>query len=280
MKYEELLSSYRKKKEPFYRDPCTAYIEPFKIAKSVYYVGDKQVCVHLVDTGEGLILIDSGFPHTAFMLFDSIWRLGFRPDDVKIILHTHGHYDHFGASALFKRLYGTKLYISRADADMLKRCPAAACLEFCAELCTKLEIPEFDLLLEDGDLAELGNVKIRSVLLSGHTPGNMGFFFETEEGKVATFGGVGLSSARKCFLDRCGLDENLGRSIFASIEKVRHEKVDIVLGNHPYNNMTLEKRALSLQQGGNPFVDVQMWQSLLAKTKKSFEKMLAEDNND
>lgn len=284
MKYDELVSSYQKKKESFYRDPASAYIEPFKIAGNVYYVGDKQVCVHLIDSGDGLILIDSGFPHTVFMLFDSIWRLGFRPEDVKYILHSHGHYDHFGASAVFKRLYGTKLCISRVDYEMLARCPQAACLKHCEIVTPMLEVPEFDILLEDGDVLELGNVKIRSVLYPGHTPGNMGFFFDTCEGgeilRVGSFGGVGAGSVKPCALREYGIEENLVKMMLESVEKARSEQVDVVLGNHPYNNHTLEKRQLQLQQGGNPFVDAEMWQSLLDKTKISFEKILAEDSND
>jgi len=284
MKYEELVSSYQKKKEAFYRDPASAYIEPFRVVGNVYYVGDRQVCVHLVDTGDGLILIDSGFPHTVFMLFDSIWRLGFRPEDVKYILHSHGHYDHFGASEVFKKMYGTKLCISRTDFEMLERCPEAACLRHCEPVAPLLKVPEFDIILEDGALLKIGNLSIRAVLYPGHTPGNMGFFFDTEEdGKtlhVGSFGGVGTGSAQPCSLHEYGIKENLCELMLKSLEKAREEKVDVVLGNHPYNNETLKKRQLQLERGGNPFVDAEMWLKLLDKTRISFEKMLAEDSDD
>ena len=284
MKYEELISSYQKKKDAFYRDPASAYIEPFKVAGNVYYVGDRQVCVHLIDSGDGLILLDSGFPHTVFMLVDSIWRLGFRPEDVKYILHSHGHYDHFGASEVFRRLYGTKLCISRVDYEMLERCPEAACLRHCEPVAPLLKVPEFDIMLEDGDCLELGAVKIRAVLYPGHTPGNMGFFFDTEEAgktlRVGSLGGVGAGSVRRCALREYGIEEDLISLMLDSLEKARSEKVDVVLGNHPYNNETLEKRQLQLEKGGNPFIDREMWQRLLNKTKASFEKLLAEESDD
>ena len=284
MKYKELVSSYQKKKEPFYKDPASAYIAPFKLAGKVYYVGDRQVCVHLIDSGDGLILIDSGFPHTVFMLYDSIWRLGFKPEDVKYILHSHGHYDHFGASAHFQRLYGTKLCISRVDFEMLERCPEAACLSHCEPVAPLLEVPNFDIILEDGEVLELGDVKIRAVLYPGHTPGNMGFFFDTEEDgeilRVGSFGGVGAGSVKRCALLEYGIEEDLPSLMLESIEKARREKVDVVIGNHPYNNETLEKRQLQLKSGGNPFVDRGMWLKLLDKTELTFETIIAEDNDD
>lgn len=38
------------------------WVDPFCIHEGLYYVGDKVVSSHLIDTGEGLILIDTGFP--------------------------------------------------------------------------------------------------------------------------------------------------------------------------------------------------------------------------
>ena len=44
----------------YYMHPATAAIDPFRIADGLYYVGDKKVCGHLIETSEGLILLDSG----------------------------------------------------------------------------------------------------------------------------------------------------------------------------------------------------------------------------
>ena len=89
-KREFLLEMYREKREKsqqskriFLSNPSTARIEPFKIADGLYYVGDKKVCIHLIDTADGLILLDSGYYGTAHLLIDSIWRLGFDPANVR-----------------------------------------------------------------------------------------------------------------------------------------------------------------------------------------------------
>jgi len=119
-KYHEMAEIYYEKNKDFFANPSIAYIKPFKIADELYYVGDKKVCIHLIDTGNGLILLDSGYPGTAHLLIDSIWRAGFDPQNVRWIIHTHGHYDHFGASGEFKNMFGTKLAISRVDLKNLK----------------------------------------------------------------------------------------------------------------------------------------------------------------
>ena len=53
-------------------------IEPIKITDNVYFVGTYQVSSHLIDTGEGIILIDTGFKNTLYLVVESIRELGFR----------------------------------------------------------------------------------------------------------------------------------------------------------------------------------------------------------
>ena len=90
-------------------------IEPFKIIGNVYFVGCYPASSHLIDTGDGLILIDTGYFDTLHLLIDSIYKLGFSPYDVKYIIHTHWHYDHTEATKAFVNLYGSKTFIGVKD---------------------------------------------------------------------------------------------------------------------------------------------------------------------
>ena len=67
--------------------PWDYAVEPFRIAGGLYYVGNKYVSSHLIDTGDGLILLDTSFPQTVYLLLESIRRLGFYPADIHTILH-------------------------------------------------------------------------------------------------------------------------------------------------------------------------------------------------
>ena len=101
---------------PIWLNPLDRYVHPFRIWGNVWYVGDSWVCVHLIDTGDGLLLIDSGNCGCTDMLVQAIWEAGFNPKDVKWIIHSHGHLDHIGGANFFKKMFGTKLYLGEPDA--------------------------------------------------------------------------------------------------------------------------------------------------------------------
>ena len=96
-------------------EPWNAYTKPFKIAGNVYYVGNKNVSAHLIATSEGLILYDTTFQHCAPMIMQAILDLGFDPRDVKYVVLTHGHFDHYGCAAWFQGMYGAKICMGELD---------------------------------------------------------------------------------------------------------------------------------------------------------------------
>ncbi len=274
-KQKEKSQRYMQKHTEFYTNPSTARIDPFKIADGLYYVGDKEVCIHLIDTGDGLILLDSGFFGAAHLLVDSIWRAGFDPKNVRWILHTHGHSDHFGASEEFRNMYGTKLAISRIDAEKLRSAPIVIPgFPFA-------KAPEFDRELEDGEIFELGNKKIRCVLTPGHTQGVLTLFFDvTWEGKTylaGLFGGAGVNALSLPGIFYSKAPANAPEQMLESIDKVWNEPVVFHLGNHPDNNQTLKKRRLQPEEGGNPFLAPESWQSFLTELQKKVRKTMADN---
>lgn len=277
-RYEEMAERYVSKHMKFFVNPCIRRIDPFKIADGLYYVGDKNVCIHLIETTEGLILVDSGYLGAIHLLIDSIWRAGFDPKDVAWIIHTHGHSDHFGASDEFKKMFGTKLAISRVDAERL-RVPGTVHVN--EKLYPLARVPVFDRELEDGEVFEFGNVKIRCVLTPGHTEGVITLFFEvTDGGKTylaGLFGGAGVNAISLPYICKNGSPADSGEQMLSSLEKIWDEPVEIHLGNHPYNNHTLEKRAQQIEKGGNPFIDPDSWHSFLGDMRIKIEKIL--ENN-
>lgn len=277
-KFAEDREKYTANNMAFYKNPSIAQIDPFMIADGLYYVGDRKVCIHLIDTGEGLILIDSGYLGATHLLVDSIWRAGFDPRNVVMIIHTHGHSDHFGASDEFSRLYGTKLAISRIDAEYVRSIAVDGMIG--GTLYPLAKMPEFDYEMEDGDVIEVGSVKIRCVLTPGHTLGVMSLFFDvTYEGKTYTaglFGGAGVNALKLTYMHCKNMPLDLPEQMLASIEKVRHEPVTVHLGNHPSNNATLARRERQLKEGGNPFINENSWTDFLDSLKAKAEKAIAD----
>lgn len=272
---ENQIKKYNEKKSSFFAEPSTEAIAPFPIAEDLYYVGDKKVCIHLIRTDEGLILLDAGYPCAKHLLLESIIRLGFDPADVRWIILTHAHGDHYGASNEFRNLYGTKVALSAADAASMEERPSRAVSSFSQ---TIKKTPVIDRVLEDGEIFSFGGKQIRCVLTPGHTLGTMSFFFDvkTEEGTflAGLFGGAGMNSLALPYLLHHGLPLDMPERMLESLEKVKNEAVTIHLGNHPYNNKTLEKRERQLLEGGNPFIDASSWQDFLEDSRqKTLETM-------
>ena len=95
------------------------YTEPaYRAAPHVWNVGGQDdVAAYLLDTGDGLILIDTGYEETVYLLVDRIWSLGFTPRDIRKILLTHYHFDHTQGARLIQELGGGKaeIWLSRED---------------------------------------------------------------------------------------------------------------------------------------------------------------------
>ena len=96
-------------------------IEPFRVAPRVWYVGNTWVGSFLIQTSEGLALIDTTVMEDLYLLIDSIHRLGFDSKDLKHIFLTHAHMDHDGAARALKELTGAKVWLSREDEEWRHR---------------------------------------------------------------------------------------------------------------------------------------------------------------
>ena len=236
-------------------------MSPFKIIGNVYFAGTYQASCHLIDTGDGLILIDPGYTNTLYLVINSIYKLGFKPEDIKYIINTHWHFDHVEATEALADLTRAKTLIGRDDAEKAKSFFTA------------------DILIDDGDVLELGNTKIDFMITPGHTKGTISFFFETEENgktyRVGMFGGAGVNTLAKDhpYRDFDGCQE----AFLESVERLEKEKVDVFIGNHCWNNGTYEKAKKLLCGGKNEFIDSKIWGDFLASGKSRVIEMMKEE---
>jgi metallo-beta-lactamase class B len=100
-----------------------AYVQPFqplRILGNLYYVGTYDLAVYLITTPEGHILVNTGVNDSTPAIRANIEALGFKFSDIKVLLATHGHWDHVGAMAEIKRLTGARMLMHEGDADLLE----------------------------------------------------------------------------------------------------------------------------------------------------------------
>ena len=77
----------------------TPNITPFKLSERIWFVGGREVSVHIIDTGDGLVMVDTGYPHMRERIIENMRAVGLDPEDLRLLLITHGHWDHTGSAS-------------------------------------------------------------------------------------------------------------------------------------------------------------------------------------
>ncbi|KTW10005.1 subclass B3 metallo-beta-lactamase [Sphingomonas sanguinis] len=155
---------------------------PIKVFGTTYLVGFGGLSVALIDTGQGLILIDGALPQAAPAILANVDKLGFRPSDIKYILSTEPHFDHAGGLAALARDTGATVVASPRGAEGLRTGRLAADdpqrghdSRFPAIRSVRI--------IRDGERLTLGNTVITARATPGHTMGSMSWSWRACEGQ-------------------------------------------------------------------------------------------------
>ena len=160
------------------------WVKPYpavRIVGNVYYVGTYDLASYLITTDAGHILINSGLASSAAAIRASVESLGFRVEDIELLLATHAHWDHVAALAEIKRLTGARMAIHEADAALLEDGGRSDFRFGGAE-------PTFapltvDRRLTDGEVIQMGGTSITVHHHPGHTRGASSFTLTVRDGR-------------------------------------------------------------------------------------------------
>jgi metallo-beta-lactamase class B len=155
---------------------------PFRIWGNAYYVGTCGISAILITGSAGDVLIDGGPPNAGDLIAANIRKLGIKLSDVRVLSHTHEHYDHVGGLARLKALTGAKLYASPDAAAALSRGTPnpADPLYFDHH---PLPAVRVDRVLDGStSTVTLGNLTLKAFATPGHTPGALTWQWQSCEG--------------------------------------------------------------------------------------------------
>ncbi len=146
---------------------------------------------------EKVIMIDGGGPKQGKGFVKALERLSLKPEDIKLIVLTHGHWDHIGSAKEIKSITGAKLALHQHDKDWLEKSltplpPGVTAwghmfVKILAMFMPLVHIPatNVDIVLGDGDfpLTEYG-IPGKIVYTPGHSIGSVSVLLETGDAFV------------------------------------------------------------------------------------------------
>ena len=237
------------------KDDGKSLIPPTKLFDNLFFVGTRFVGVFILETKEGLILFDSltSTNDVKTILEPGLSQLGLDPRQIRDVVVTHGHFDHFGGAAYLQQTYGARILLSAADWRFIEQERRAPGVE-------GGEPPKHDLEVTDGQVLNLGDTRVTLYLTPGHTPGTVSAIVPAVERgkayKLSLFGSVLFPANREPTETSGGLalyDRSLKHFDAVSVEA----KVDGILNTHTFIDGTaarLEQARQRKQGEPNPFL--------------------------
>jgi metallo-beta-lactamase class B len=176
---------------PAFRPPYVP-VEPVKLFDNLYFSGTNAVGSFIIDSGEGLVMFDTGCgDEDASLIVEGIRKLGLDPSTIKLIFISHEHFDHYGGVRYLKENVcpDAKVAMSLTGWNMLQTVPS--------EWAYIGRRPEsVDIYLTDGMKIKYGTAYIQVVATPGHSPGCVSFIFPvTDNGEkhmAGVMGGMGV----------------------------------------------------------------------------------------
>jgi len=257
----------------------TTPMPPFRIAGNLHYVGSRDLASYLITTPRGHILINSNLVTSPLQIRASIEKLGFHFRDVKILLISHGHYDHCAGSAEIKGLTGAKYMVMDADVSVVES-GGKTDFQYANDPTMQFPATKVDRALHDGEHVALANTMLTAHKTPGHTKGCTTWTMTVyEAGKSLNVVIVGSPNVNPGYnLINNPKYPEMAADFARGFRTLNALPCDIFLGAHGAYFGLLEKfdKFSRKQAGGaSPFIDPAGYKSYIAERQQAFEAELA-----
>ena len=246
---------------------------PYQIIGNVYYVGASDITSYLITTPAGHILINSGYENTPPIIADGIRKLGFKLNDVKILLNGQAHFDHVAGLRALQKATGAAVWSSEREVVVLES-GGAKDTRFGKEF--RYPPVHVDHVVRDGEEVKLGGVTLVAHLTPGHSIGCTTWTMKvTGAGKqydVVFVGGTGINPGVR--LVKNPTWPGIAADFEKTFQTLRSLHCDVFLGAHGSYYGMLEK--VKRRNGPvNPFIDPEGYRRFVDRSEKIFQAQLA-----
>ena len=257
--------------------PPADWTEPFpghRVIGNLYAVGTAGLGVFLVTSDEGHILINTGLEDSTPLIRENIESLGYRLEDVRILLTMQAHWDHVAALAEIRELTGAEMWATAGDSRVLEDGGFSD-----PHFGGKVSFPpvEVDRIISDGEIIELGDIRLRVHEHPGHTEGSSSYSMQvTEDGRdydvvVANMGTI--NEGKRLVVDPTypGVAEDFART-YASQKAM---DVDVWVAAHGGHYGLLDKYRPGQAYSPDTFVDPEGFLAEVERLERIYEEQVA-----
>jgi metallo-beta-lactamase class B len=264
----------------------TTPLKPFQITDDLFYVGSRDLAAYLVHTPAGNILINANLESSPPQIRASVEQLGFRWNDIRILLNSQAHYDHMAGAAQVLRETHAKNMVMEGDVDAIA---TGGVKDFGSNTDGLLPYPpsRVDRVLHDRDTVVLGGVILTAHRTAGHTRGCTTWTLQSHlpgdpAGKlrnVVIVGGMAALNQYRLVGPATAAQPatypgiaNDFRTTFRTLHAL---PCDIFLGAHGVYFDMLGKLQRLPTVGPSVWVDPAGYQAAVSEAERNFNKMLA-----
>jgi len=238
---------------------------------NVYYVGSRGLASYLITTPAGHILINSNLKTSIPLIRESVEKLGFHFNDIKILLISHAHFDHDAGSAELLKLTGAKYMVMDADVSVVES-GGKTDFQYGDDATLLYPAAKVDRVLHDGDEVKLGDTTLTAHKTAGHTRGCTTWTLKVgESGKtydVVIVGSPNVNPGYK-LVNNTRYPE-IADDYAHEFRVLKSLPCDIFLGAHG-SYFGMEAKYARLKAGAaNPYIDPQGYKDYVAEREQAF----------
>ncbi|MBC7982944.1 MAG: subclass B3 metallo-beta-lactamase [Candidatus Obscuribacterales bacterium] len=256
--------------------------QPFRIHGNTYYVGMHGLSSILITSEQGHVLIDGAMADSLPQIVANIRALGFKIEDVKLIVNSHVHFDHAGGIAELQRRSGASVAASKSSARTMRKgsverddpqygnIPAIAAVD-------KVKV------VRDGATLRVGLLALTMRATPGHTPGGSSWTWRSCEQNsclnMVYADSLNSISAPDFLFTKNKYYPNAIKDFEKSFKVLSAMPCDVLLAPHPeFSDLFAKLQQREQSANAQPFTDTAACGKYVDAARERLNKRIAEEN--